>query len=72
MFQAFFIIQRLDSGEFVGCDDGELVWYINMASARTFQSLQNALDCARDIDPSMLDVTVHTVYQPCNYQSAIL
>lgn len=72
MFQAFYVIQRLDTGEFVGSDDGEMVYYISLGKARLFQSLQNALDCARDIDPSMLDVTVHTVYQPCNYQSAIL
>ena len=72
MFKAFFIIQRLDSGEFVGCDDGELVWYINMASARTFQSLQNALNYARDIDPTMQDVTVHTIYLPCNYNPTLL
>ena len=72
MFQAYFVIQRLDTGEFVGSDDGEMVYYISLGKARLFQSLQNALDCARDIDPSMLDVTVHTVYQPCNYQSAIL
>ena len=72
MFQAFYVIQRLDTGEFVGSDDGEMVYYISLGKARLFQSLQNALDCARDIDPSLMDVTVHTVYQPCNYQSAIL
>lgn len=72
MYQAFFVIQRLDTGEFVGCDDGELVWYINMARARTFQSLDNALNYARDIDPLMHEITVHTVYLPCNYNPQIL
>ena len=46
--------------------------HISLSKARLFQSLQNALDYARDIDPSLMDMTVHTVYQPCNYQSAIL
>lgn len=46
--------------------------HISLSKARLFQSLQNALDYARDIDPSLMDVTVHTVYQPCNYQSALL
>jgi hypothetical protein len=72
-YQAFFIIQRLDTGEFVGCDDGDLVWYINMARARTFQSLENALNYAADIEPDHdARVTVHTIYLPCNYNPQIL
>lgn len=72
MYQAFYVIQMLDSGEFVGEEDGQLVFFISLAQARTFQSLQNALGVARHIDPSMHTVTVHTVYLPCTYQPGSL
>lgn len=73
MFQAFYIIQMLDTGEFIGQgEDGQVAFFMNLAHARTFQNLQNALNFARDIDPGMHTVTVHTVYLPCTYQPSSL
>ena len=72
MFVACYVVQRLDTGEFVGSDEGEMVYYISLSKARLFQSLENALGYARDIDPHLEDVTVHTLYVPCNYQPALL
>ena len=72
-YQAFFIIQRLDTGDFVACEDGDLVWAINMAQARTFQNLSNALNYAADLDPDHeARMTVHTIYLPCNYAAQVL
>ena len=85
MFVACYVIQRLDTGEFVGSDEGEMVYYISLSKARLFQSLQNALDYAREQPPSsgcelkrhlvMLKIVLtlqHTLYVPCNYQPALL
>lgn len=67
MFQAYFIVQMLDTGEFVACEDGQLVFAISLAKARTFQTFEVAANYARDIDPSFENVTVHQVWLPTNY-----
>ena len=72
MLQAYFIVQLLDTGEFVSCEDGQLVYAISLARARTFQTFEVACNYARDIDPTFETVTVHQVWLPTNYQPLII
>lgn len=72
MFQPCYVVQRLDTGEFVGKEDGEKVYFVNFAKAHIFESLKEAIDYARDIDPYLVEVTVHGFFQPMNFQSIVL
>ena len=69
MFRACYVIQRMDTGEFLGNEDGQIVYFINFAKAHIFDNLEKALNYARDIDPYLMEVTVHGFYQFVNYQT---
>ena len=69
MFRACYVIQRMDTGEFLGNEDGQKVYFINFAKAHIFDNLEEALNYARDIDPYLVEVTVHCFYQFMNYQT---
>ena len=69
MFRACYVIQRMDTGEFLGNEDGQIVYFINFAKAHIFDNLEEALNYARDIDPYLMEVTVHGFYQFVNYQT---
>ena len=69
MFRACYVIQRMDTGEFLGNEDGQKVYFINFAKAHIFDNLEEALNYARDIDPYLMEITVHGFYQFVNYQT---
>ena len=69
MFRACYVIQRMDTGEFLGNEDGQIVYFINFAKAHIFDNLEEALNYARDIDPYLMEVTVHGFYQFVSYQT---
>lgn len=71
MFRACYVIQRMDTGEFLGKEDGESVYFISLSKAYIFDNLEEALSYARDIDPYLIEVTVHSFYQFTNYQPLI-
>lgn len=72
MFKPCYVIQRLDTGEFLGKDDGEKVYFINFSKAHIFDTLEEALNYARDIDPHLDEVTVHSFFLPVNLQLLLL
>lgn len=72
MFKPCYVVQRMDTGEFIGKEDGEKVYFVNFAKAHIFDTLQEAIDYAKDIDPYFVEVTVHGFFQPMNFQSIVL
>ncbi|MDO5069959.1 MAG: hypothetical protein Q4D78_07145 [Neisseria zoodegmatis] len=66
-FRVFFVVQALDDGTFLGRRNGER-WYVqSFEYAERFESLNQALENARDIDYefNLERIAIHPVYEPC-------
>ena len=60
-----YVVQELSEGAFIGTDGlGNIEYVRKLDDAFRFRNLNVALDHGRDIDSSLRNIAVYTLYEP--------
>lgn len=64
MFKVVYIVQSLDTGEFLSVLDGQAIFSLDMTKAYAFQSVNEAINHARVFNYDLEHVSIVSLFMP--------